>query len=279
MSTTPPTLQTKPPLVAPLNFLVSAPGKPQVLMSVTKADTNVRTGEFRHYQVPMNDARAVQPPASLDREGFQLVRRPTAMTDFFDPAAIERIYYPEVIQLLKDVTGAADVRIFDHTIRVQDDGKRREKAVRPPVPIIHNDYTDKSAPVRIGVELEKDAAERYLAGRYAMVNVWRSIGLSAERAPLAMADASSVDKADFVATDLVYEDRTGEIYQNRYRETQRWYYYPDLQRDEAVLLKCFDSATDGRARYSAHGAFINPEAPADAPARESIEVRAVLSFD
>jgi len=264
---------------APLNFFVASPEKPQVLMAVMKAETNVRTGEFRHYDVPVVDARSLEPAPSLDREGFELVRRPTAMTDFYDADAIERIYYPEVIQLLQDATGAREVHIFDHTIRVQDDGKRREKKMRPPVPVIHNDYTEASAPIRIGVELATDAAARFLAGRYAMVNVWRSFGGSAMRAPLAIADAQSLTKDDFVATDLVYEDRTGEIYQNVYRPGQRWHYVSDMQRDEAVLLKCFDSATDGRARYTAHGAFINAAADPTTPARESIEVRAALSFD
>jgi hypothetical protein len=126
--------------------------------------------------------------------------------------------------------------------------------------------------------LEPDMAARFLEHRFAMVNVWRSVGLSAERMPLAVADARSMAPGDFVATDLVYEDRTGEIYQVANGPGQRWYYFAGMTRDEVVLLKCFDSARDGRARWTAHGAFENPKAAPATPPRESIEVRTVLSF-
>jgi hypothetical protein len=42
------------------------------------------------------------------------------------------------------------------------------------------------------------------------------------------------------------------------------------------LLKCYDSATDGRARFGPHTAFIDPTTPPDAAPRESIELRALV---
>jgi hypothetical protein len=45
---------------------------------------------------------------------------------------------------------------------------------------------------------------------------------------------------------------------------------------EALLLKCYDSATDGRARFAPHTAFVDPTTPADAPPRESIELRTLV---
>ena len=50
-----------------------------------------------------------------------------------------------------------------------------------------------------------------------------------------------------------------------------------MQADEALLLKCFDSATD-RARFTAHTAFEDESSPPDALARESIEVRTLAFF-
>ena len=41
-----------------------------------------------------------------------------------------------------------------------------------------------------------------------------------------------------------------------------------------ILIRVHDSANDGRARLS----FENPLAPADAPPRESIEVRTLVFF-
>ena len=77
---------------------------------------------------------------------------------------------------------------------------------------------------------------------------------------------------------MVYADRTGEIYHTTYSSGQRWFYFASMRTDEAMLLKCFDSATDGRTRYTAHTGFANPRAAPGTPPRRSIEVRTILSF-
>ena len=55
-------------------------------------------------------------------------------------------------------------------------------------------------------------------------------------------------------------------------------YFPKMQADEAVLIRCFDSAREGAARFSAHTGFDDPTSPPDAPPRESIEVRTLVFF-
>jgi len=106
----------------------------------------------------------------------------------------------------------------------------------------------------------------------------RGVKNVAPSTPEAIADAQSIAPEDFVATDLVFPDRTGEIYQVTYSPNHRWFYFPEMRRDEALLLKCYDSATDGRARFTAHTAFDDPTAPEDAAPRESIEVRTLISY-
>ena len=81
-----------------------------------------------------------------------------------------------------------------------------------------------------------------------------------------------------MASDLVYPDRVGETYAFTYNPNHRWYYFPHLEPNEAVLLKCYDSEEDGRARFTAHTAFNDPTSPPDAAPRESIEVRALVFF-
>ena len=102
--------------------------------------------------------------------------------------------------------------------------------------------------------------------------IFRYIFASGQKAP-----AERVG-ADVRSVDIVYPDRTGEIFQNAHSPGQRWYYYPGMTRDEALLLKCYDTACDGRTRFTAHTGFENPNAPAGTPPRESIELRALLAF-
>ena len=265
-------------IAAQLDFFVPDGTKPQVLMAANYTGENERSGPFLNTPVTIADARVAEPAPELEREGFELLTHTSYVADFYDEAMIKAIHYPEIISLLKASTGASHVHIFDHTLRVQDVDLRDANDTRGPVHIVHNDYTEKSGPQRIVDLLDAETAKIYQSGRFALVNVWRSIGASAERLPLAIADARTMAPDDFIATDLVYEDRTGEIYQIAYSDAQRWSYFADLTPHEVVLIKCFDSDTGGRARYTAHGAFDNPDAPEGTPPRESIEVRTLISF-
>ena len=267
-----------PTIEVPLTFIAPTTTKPRVLMSADHAEANRRTGDFRSLPVAVADARSLSERPTLDREGFALEKHRTRVSDFYDPEAVEQIYYAEVAELLKCVTGAAEIHVFDHTLRVEDEAKRRAHGTRLPVTVVHNDYTERSALQRVRDVLAPKTAELLLAGRFAIVNVWRSFGVSADRFPLAAADGRTVLPSDYVAVDLVYPDRTAEIYYAAHSNGQRWFYFSRMQPDEAMLFKCFDSACNGRTRYTAHTGFANPHAPADTPPRESIEVRTLLFF-
>jgi hypothetical protein len=271
-------LTTSTAIEAVLTFLAPSAEKPRVLVPTAHADRFERTGTYRAVPVAIHDARGLPDPPKLDREGFSLMRHSTSVAEFFDPAMVKNRYYPEVIDLLTRATGAVEVHIFDHTVRVEDEAMQRQLGLRQPVAFVHNDYTEQSAIQRVRDFFSPEQAAHLLARRLAFVNVWRSIGASAERFPLAAADGRSIPLTDYVAVDMVYADRTGEIYHNMYSSGQRWFYFADMQTDEAMLLKCFDSATDGRTRYTAHTGFANPRAAAGTPPRQSIEVRTILSF-
>ncbi len=115
--------------------------------------------------------------------------------------------------------------------------------------------------------------------RFAVINVWRPIRGPVLTAPLALADAQSVEPRDIVAADLVYPDRTGEIYYAAHNPQHRWVYYPHMERNEALLIKGYVSRTDGRARFALHTAFNDPTTPPNGAPRESIVVRALVFFD
>ena len=77
---------------------------------------------------------------------------------------------------------------------------------------------------------------------------------------------------------LVYANRVGETASVQFSPSHRWVYFSGMRPDEVLLIKCHDSATDGRARLSFHSAFEDPNTPADAPPRESIELRTLVFF-
>jgi len=165
--------------------------------------------------------------------------------------------------------------VFDHTVRTAD--RAVERGLRTPVRSVHNDYTEKSGPQRVR-DLMGDDAETLLKNRFAIINVWRPIRGPVLDKPLGLCDAQTMAPGDIVPTDLKYPDRTGEVMSIAYNPAHHWFYFPRMQRNEAVLLKCFDSTTDGRARFSAHSAFDDPTSPAGAPPRESIEIRTLVFY-
>jgi len=235
---------------------------------------------YADQRIAIRDARPMADSFSLDREGFVLLRSTSAVADFYDSDGFRKTYDPEIAALVKRETGASEVVVFDHTIRVQSDDKRREKKVRETVKLAHNDYTEKSGPQRVR-DILGDAAEagRRLEQRFAFYNLWRPIAGPVLSLPLALCDAGSVAPGDWVIADLVYADRVGEIYNLASNPAQRWWYFPRMTTEEILLFKCFDSARDGRARFTPHTAFDDPTTPPGAPPRESIETRVVAFFD
>jgi hypothetical protein len=219
---------------------------------------------------------------SLDHEGFELRHHETAAPDLYDDAAIEAVYYPEIDALLRAVTGASRVVIFDATRRSDAGaGAKNRDGLRGPASRVHVDYTAKSGPQRVKDLLGETEAARLAAGgaRIIQINVWRPIRGPVQRSPLALADASTVRAEDLIATDQVFPDRVGEIYHLAHNPAQRWYYAPRMTPDEVLLIKGWDSLDDGRARFTPHGAFELPDTPADAPPRESIEVRTLVVIE
>ena len=263
---------------ADLNFLVPTGEKPVYTASVGGGDSNRYEGNYEFHTVRILNGRDATEPFDLDREGFSLVRHETKVTDFYDPDQVEGIYNREAEALLKGVTGAKGVVVFDHTLRAGEMSVQKARKVREPVQLVHNDYTPRSAPRRVRDLLPPEEAEARLQGRFAIVNLWRSIKGAVERSPLALCDARSLDGADLIATERHSKDRIGEIYQVRYNAGQRWFYFPKLGEDEVLLIKTFDSATDGRARLSVHSAFEDPTSPTEAPERQSIETRCFVFF-
>jgi hypothetical protein len=263
---------------APVNYLADLSIKPVTYNPPPGTGLARRIGNYRDFKVRIHDARPIARDLSLDRQAFILTHHDTEVRDFYDKEEVQTKYEAEVEALIKRETGAAKVVVFDHTIRTAD--RAVERGFRTPVRSVHNDYTEKSGPQRVRDLLPADEAEARLKKRFAEYNVWRNIVHDpVEMAPLGLVDSESIAPRDLAVCNLVYTDRTGEIYQGVYNADHRWYYVPHMTRDEAIIIKCYDSMRDGRARFSLHSAFEDPNSPANAKPRQSIETRTLAFFD
>jgi hypothetical protein len=180
-------------VVAPLNFLVPMAKKPVAYNYEPPPGTPVRTGQSVTHRVPVRDARPMIGQLLLDREGFVLLHRQTAVTNFYDEEQIKTIYYPECERGMQAATGAAGVVAFDHIIRNAAMAAIKGSGVKMPAKRVHNDYTAWSSPKRVR-DLMGDEAEERLEHRYAIINLWRPIRGPLLDSPLALCDAQSLKR-------------------------------------------------------------------------------------
>jgi hypothetical protein len=264
-------------LIAEIPYTVDTGEK---LVNETFGPNNIRrrsSGTLEWRRVNIRDGRPLAGDLSLEKNGFVFIKHDTAVQDFFDKQQLESVYYPEVAQLIKRLSGAARAVVFDHTLRSGDEAEREVRLVREPVLWAHNDYTEWSAPQRVR-DLLPEEAETLLTRRFAIIQVWRAINQPIQSNPLAVADAQSVAFEDLIIAERRYPNRVGQTYRLRYNPAHRWFYFPKMRRDEALVFKVYDSEKDGRARFTAHTSFADPGTPPDAPPRQSIEARALVFF-
>ena len=250
------------------------------LVNETFGPNNIRrrtSGSERQHPMEIRDGRPARKEFSLDENGFVFVDHNSAVKDFFDPQQLESVYYPEVERLVKELSGAKRAVVFDHTLRSGDEAEREAKLVREPVLSAHNDYTEWSGPQRVR-EIMGDEAERLLRRRFAIIQVWRAIRRPVQANPLAVLDARSLVPEDLLVAERRYPHRVGQTYRLKHNPNHRWFYFPEMRRDEALVFKVYDSETDGRARFTPHTSFVDPATPPGSSPRQSIEARTMAFF-
>lgn len=286
------------------------------------SDSDARGVVIERRTVGLIDGRGGE-GADLARHGFELRLRLLADPglDFLENASVIEAYYPDCTAFVREVTGAGAVYAFDHNVRSaagKDSGERirNGQEVQGPARIVHGDYTLTSAPERLrqlasapgendtyapllapGEPLIPTAeAERAIAdGRYAFINVWRNIDdAPVETDPLVLCAARTVQPADLAVFELHYSDRIGENYFSKWAPAHAWYTFPEMARDEALLIKQWDSAgplarsegaigdgdapDDAPCTFSFHTAYFDPETMTGGRPRWSIEVRCVALY-
>lgn len=244
---------------------------------------NKVTNERPMIPCPMvvHDITGEEQKYKLDSHGFQLCRHKSSESTFQDEERIKTHYYAELQQLLKDITGASRVYIFEHMVRngpsnwhkLGDNNTKK----RGPLRRVHVDQSYHGAELILGRHLPEEA-EQLKQRRWQIINIWRPIK-TIRQDPLAIADASSVSDEDLVAASILYvhSGHKAETWTIRHNPAHRWYFKYLQEPDEALLFKCFDSSTDV-ARRAPHTAFENPGFGPREDLRESIEARALVFY-
>ncbi|MGI9331804.1 MAG: CmcJ/NvfI family oxidoreductase, partial [Gammaproteobacteria bacterium] len=271
---------TAPPLVGAFNYLTASVehslyrnGKVYTRRDLDGSDARWEGAHLESQQMPVYDARRFEATdtRSLAANGFELQPRPLVEPDidFFNHEQLVRKYYPQCAEIVRAAIGVRIAAAFDHNIRSASgkQSKRRIEGgqqVQGPAHVVHGDYTLTSAVQRLrdltrpptgndtlrsvlgdGASLlnQTEVEHAVAAGRFAIINVWRNIAHEPVATyPLALCDASSVRPEDLVVFEIHYPDRIGENYFARHSNLHRWYFYPALTRDEALLIKQWDSA-------------------------------------
>jgi hypothetical protein len=263
-------------LTATLNYYLDNGEKPYTTTSAL-GGLDVRSGGGQDpRKVLLCNGRQETKDFTLDHNGFRFIPHATKVANFFDEAEIRSTYYAEMEALVTAETGASRVVVFDHTLRTADDAVREARKIREVVRRVHNDYTEWSGPQRLR-DILPEEAERLLARRFAIVQVWRPISYPVETFPLGICDAQSLAASDLIVSERRYPNRVGQTYAITYNPAHHWYWFPRMRREEALVFKTYESRKDV-ARWTAHTAFDDPTAAPNARPRESIEIRTLALF-
>ena len=231
---------------------------------------------YQMQDVNISNARTSPESFKLHENGFEKAAHTLINPNFNDERWITNELYDDVKTLVKKKSGASDVFIFDHTIR-----RGTNNSLRRPAQHVHVDYTHNTGPARAKQMIDADEFNRLKGKRFIQVNFWRSINGIVEQMPLGFLDSRSLDENDLIVAEIAFTDteHLGEIYALKQNERQRWYYYPDMQENEALLIKGYDTDNNAISRFTPHTAFVDPTSKVNAAPRQSIEIRTFAYFD
>jgi hypothetical protein len=239
-------------------------------------------------------------PACMDRLGVALAHCESKCRNFYDAAEVERVFYPEMEQLLLEFfPGATDALVYNHDVfdkdyqgdRTEDQDNKNPGVNANYANLVHNDLNDNSGRVRCRELLTRNlrnfgreqhyteaAADAKMSRRFMSINLAKPME-TVRQNPFVLCAWPSFADQPYITNYRIYDDRVGETTRFTYRPDHEWYWVPHQQQSEVSMLKCYDSVTDGSvSRWSFHTACIDPTAPKDAPCRKNVVVRSFVFF-
>lgn len=274
-------------VITTINYCGTEGLPPKMQFDLTDAHNSVG-GPRDSRDLPVYNGRFMDPPPTLDGNGFLLLDRPTEVTDFGDPAQMD-VYYQESEKLLHELLHPQVVFMFGHIFRTDDpaESKKRMEATEPldrsrggTAGGAHVDF----APEAIDEYIEEFGGDRAgeLAGmRVINLNIWRALK-NVERTPLALCDGSTAHFDHMLPIEMynaVGPNSTMKVGLSVQHEPgHRWYYFPNMTPNEVLVFKNFDSDPSVVQRVP-HSAIVDPTSSPDAPPRHSVEIRALCFFN
>ena len=284
---------------APVNYLT---GPSPVNRRFVAAGVEINTGSYAPQRVRIRDARPFQVGDWLHSHGFVLERRPSGIHDYFDKERVDAVYPGEALEIVRQMTGATRVVPLGWMIRTSGDlskyqrqkgGYTHQGGVQPPAAEAHVDFAPDRAHNLARMLYQKTAPGGPGFRRFIATSLWRAFSPPPQDWPLAVCDGSSVELDEGVNNTLVVVDALpspeaavgpwpGEAQLPaasvfRFNPRHRWWYYPDMTRDEVLLFKFHDS-DHSTAWRAPHTAFHDTSRPG-AYERQSIEFRSVAYFE
>lgn len=232
---------------------------------------NLRSPALVPTSITLRDGRTPEYQPDFDKDGLVFLPHTSAITRFDERGSWKPDYEAELEAIVRSKTGAKDVLVFDHTLRIDD-----ATAQRQPARNVHGDYSPSGARQRLDDLLGKTEARAWAAGHYAFLNIWRPVGAPVNQTPLAFVRPSTVRAEDQLLIGLHYPNRKGQILGLVWHPDQEWVYLPQMRPDEIALFTVFDNL--GKAPVL-HAAVDYVENPALNRPRQSIESRLLVRFN
>ena len=277
--------------------------------NLLRQDERAEVYRCLYFPQVLRDARRIQEyypeispysAESMDRLGVSLAHFESQCQNFYDHREVERVFYPEMEQLLLEYfPGATEALVYNHDVfdkhytgdRTENQDDKNPGVNANYANLVHNDLNDNSGRVRCRELLLKNLrnfgrtvnyteaeVDELMSRRFMSINLAKPM-VTVQQNPFVLCAWPSFADQPYINNYRVYDDRVGETTRFTYRQDHEWYWVPQQQPHEVSMLKCYDSVTDGSvSRWSFHTACIDPNQSEDAPCRKNVVVRSFVFF-
>lgn len=253
--------------------------------------------DYEPTKVAIKNGRGAVKNMDFESCGFTFISHLSQVVNWQDEQEVQTVHVPEIAELAKEFTGCKHAVVYPPLVRSPQTAK--DEADYAPIESVHSDYTEDYRKMVMDPNhvyqnfLGPLLAENGLshddvlnADRIAVIQFWRNIGAERPDRPLALCDASTVPRSEMIPIlvpsygGLRLDFEAFAVRTPQDAAAHSWYTFPKMAADEVMVFRTYDSRCEdeGRAFYTPHTAYLDPNVGPDAPRRESVEMRALCLF-